>query len=733
MLYSAADLGFLSDRRRAKFLKSAKKRDPLLNAVASLEREARHQLEYARRRLISGHWNSADLDLRVTAIVPNYNHARYLQQRLDSILAQTYPHLDVLVLDDASTDGSREIIADYVSRYPGRVRAILNDRNSGNVFAQWRRGHSEAAGDLVWICESDDFCEPDFLESLVGAFGDPSVMLAFGRIQYADEAGVMQPGLDQYREAAEPGIWDGPLKRPAHEWFTGAFGTRNLIANVGGSVWRNAPIRSEDWEIARGFRVMGDWYLYSVIAGGGQIAYSPTATSYFRIHTTNTSAGSVQRERGYYEEYVRLMQALRARWAIPGATVDRFVSAARDTYTHAGPTGFSFDEVIDRNALMTVAARRPHVLMGILGFSYGGGELFPIHLANTLHRMGVLVSVLQLMTEMDHPDVRRMLDPGIPVYRADDLRRAGIANVLERAGVSIVHSHLASVEKVLIEEGRTSFPYIATLHGSYESMGVKDASIQRWVAGIDRVVYTAERNLEPFRRAGIDVRSFVKFRNAMPVDPEPFPQTRAELGISDEAVVFTFVARSEEGKGWPQSVEAFEELQRRHPLQDMALVMVGAGPETERARAIAKGNPRILFLGLQQRIHGLYRMSDVALAPTRFRGESFPLCLIQAMQVGTPVISTDIGEIRTMLESGTAPSGIILPNLDDDGAFVTEIVGAMERMIDPNVRARLAEGARLLGADYRMDALAAKYLALYEEVLSGTRAGAADRQVGNEA
>jgi glycosyltransferase involved in cell wall biosynthesis len=371
--------------------------------------------------------------------------------------------------------------------------------------------------------------------------------------------------------------------------------------------------------------------------------------------------------------------------------------------------------------------------MGILGFSYGGGELFPIHLANALHRMGVLVSMFQLTTDMDHPDVRRMLDPGIPVYRADDMRRIGIASFLARAGVSIVHSHLASVEMVLFDGGRISLPYIATLHGSYESMGVKEASIQRWVAGIDRVVYTAERNLEPFRRAGIDVRSFVKFRNAMPVDPEPFPQTRQDLGISDETIVFTFVARSEVGKGWQQSVEAFEELERRHPEQPMALVMVGAGPETERARAIAKGNPGILFLGLQHRIHGLYRMSDVALAPTRFRGESFPLCLIQAMQVGTPVISTDIGEIRTMLESGTAPSGIILPNLDDDSAFVAEIVDAMERTIDPHLRARLAEGARLLGADYRMDALAAKYLALYEEVLSAREGGAVNRQVARKA
>jgi glycosyltransferase involved in cell wall biosynthesis/SAM-dependent methyltransferase len=722
VLYSAANLGFLSERRRAKFLRSAKKRDPLASAVARLEREARHELVDARRRLINGEWNSADLDLRVTAIVPNYNHARYLRQRLDSILSQTYSHLDILILDDASTDGSRDIIADYVSRYPGRIRAILNEQNSGNVFAQWRRGHSEATGDLLWICESDDFCEPDFLENLVGAFSDPSVMLAFGRIQYADEAGTLRPGLDQYRETAEPGIWDLPVKRPAHEWFTGAFGARNLIANVGGSVWRNAAIRQEDWDIARGFRVMGDWYLYSVVAAGGQIAYSPTATSYFRIHTSNTSAGSAQRERSYYEEYVRLNQALGMRWNIPAKTVDRFIASARETYTAARPSDFAFDDVVNRARLAPVSGQRRHVLMGILGFSYGGGELFPIHLANTLHRMGVLVSMFQLTTKMDHPDVRRMLDPGIPVYRADDLRRMGLASSLERAGVTIVHSHLASVEMVLLDEGRITLPYIATLHGSYESMGVKDESVRRWVSGMDRVVYTAERNLEPFRRAGIDVSSFVKFRNAMPIDPEPFPQTRADLGISDEAVVFTFVARSEVGKGWQESVQAFADLARRRPGQQMALVMVGAGPETEKARALAAGHPNIFFLGLQQKIHGLYRMSDVALAPTRFRGESFPLCLIQAMQSGTPVISTDVGEIKAMIEADGSPAGIILPNIDDNAAFTAKLVDVMEEMLDPLTRARFAKCAATLGKAYAMDALALRYLALYDEALSSASA-----------
>jgi glycosyltransferase involved in cell wall biosynthesis len=276
---------------------------------------------------------------------------------------------------------------------------------------------------------------------------------------------------------------------------------------------------------------------------------------------------------------------------------------------------------------------------------------------------------------------------------------------------------MASVEMVMLDEGKVSLPYVATLHGSHEAMDIPDESIARWARQIHRLVYTADRNLESFRRVGVDEAGVRKFRNAMPVDDQPFPKSRAELGIPEAAVVFSLVARGEKGKGWPQAVRAFQQLEQRHPDRDMALLMVGAGEETEAGREAAGDNPRIRFLGLQQRIHGLYRISDVALAPTRFKGESFPLCLIQAMQVGTPVIATDIGEIRAMIEVGDHAAGLILPRLEDDDAFVAGIVAAMERMLDPALRSSLAEGARALGSAYSMDALAEDYIELYSEVV----------------
>ena len=63
---------------------------------------------------------------RVTVVTPNYNHARYLPERIDSILAQTFQDFELIILDNASTDNSREIIESYCERH--RATAIFNGR-----------------------------------------------------------------------------------------------------------------------------------------------------------------------------------------------------------------------------------------------------------------------------------------------------------------------------------------------------------------------------------------------------------------------------------------------------------------------------------------------------------------------------------------------------------------------------------------------------------------------------
>ena len=102
----------------------------------------------------------------ISVIIPNYNHALYLKERIESVLNQTYDNFEVIILDDLSTDNSREIIEQY-RNHPKVSQIVYNEKNSGSTFKQWEKGINLAKGEWIWIAESDDFCENNLLESLL--------------------------------------------------------------------------------------------------------------------------------------------------------------------------------------------------------------------------------------------------------------------------------------------------------------------------------------------------------------------------------------------------------------------------------------------------------------------------------------------------------------------------------------------------------------------------------------
>lgn len=719
MLYRLSQAQWLSKRRRERFLKSARKRDPMLLA----QKVDDFCLKYYRRinnnKLLSQRFSELGTKkgLTVTAIVPNYNHGKYLSKRLESVLNQTYPLIDIIVLDDCSTDDSRDIIKSYAAKHPSRIRAIFSSENSGNVFHQWQKGHSQATGDIVWICESDDFCEPTFVERAIRAFRDPSVMLSFGRVQYANSDGDFVQGLDGYREEGEPGIWDEKTVRPAFEWFRKSFGVKNVIPNVGGSLWRRHDIHNDIWKQASEFKVMGDWFLYSAVAGGGQIAYEPTAVSYFRIHENNTSGRKAQRTVEYYREYSRLMALLKSKWPIPDETLERFVAAAHRNFKNSRVAGHKFETFVNANELSAIKRKQHHILVGLLGFSFGGGEIFPIHLANALHRLGLVVSVLQMHSDDDQRQVKGLLDPAIPVYSADHVREFGVIKFLESAGVSLVHSHVANVDRLFLDNGTLPCAYMSTLHGSYEAMKVSKSRIDRWSKKIDRFAYLADRNLVPFEGLNVPESKFIKFRNAIPLDERPFPKTRADLGIPADAIVFCLAARAVEGKGWVEAVKAYLKVRERRPDVSTALLMAGEGATVAEAKASAAHDATIHFVGFVSEVHGLYKMSDIALLPSRYPGESFPLSLVQAFQVGVPCVTTDVGEIRHMSTFGSKEAGIIFSPTDDTEKFFEDLSDAMEQTLDDAHRSDLRKTAALVGKSFDIDQLASQYLEEYMSLI----------------
>lgn len=229
---------------------------------------------------------------RISVVVPSYNHAPFLERRLKSIYGQTYNDFEVLLLDDASTDGSRDILRLYAADHADHTRLITNERNSGSPFAQWARGIEAAQGELVWMAESDDYCDPDMLGRLVEPFKDPEVVLAYGIPLSVDREG--KPISYQFEDyAAELPLhrWRASYVASADEEVTSCLGIRNTVPNASAALFRrSAALAYINEPIWQRMRICGDWCFYLKIIQGGKIAFVKEAKSYFTHTAENTSA-----------------------------------------------------------------------------------------------------------------------------------------------------------------------------------------------------------------------------------------------------------------------------------------------------------------------------------------------------------------------------------------------------------------------------------------------------------
>ena len=105
-------------------------------------------------------------EVKVSVIVPNYNYARYLPIRLESILNQTFKDFELILLDDASTDNSIQILENY-RNHPNVSQLVVNKVNTGSPFQQWMKGILLARGEYIWIAEADDIADLQFLETCI--------------------------------------------------------------------------------------------------------------------------------------------------------------------------------------------------------------------------------------------------------------------------------------------------------------------------------------------------------------------------------------------------------------------------------------------------------------------------------------------------------------------------------------------------------------------------------------
>ncbi|MBO7657034.1 glycosyltransferase [Candidatus Saccharibacteria bacterium] len=236
---------------------------------------------------------------KVSVIVPNYNYARYLKRRILSVAQQTYPIYEMIILDDASQDGSRTMIkrmaAEAKRLQPEmKIKMIWNKENSGKAILQWIKGVDAATGDYIWIAEADDVAKKNFLAEVLKGFDeDPGVVLAYSESAIINKYGILiAPNFRKSRDKEGTGHFANSYIRPGQQEIEEIMAIRCTIPNVSAVVFKNTVGLKKFLKEAASFEQVGDWYLYAKLLKKGKIFYNKKSLNFFRIHKESATKRS---------------------------------------------------------------------------------------------------------------------------------------------------------------------------------------------------------------------------------------------------------------------------------------------------------------------------------------------------------------------------------------------------------------------------------------------------------
>jgi glycosyltransferase involved in cell wall biosynthesis len=215
----------------------------------------------------------------ISIVMATYNGEKYLREQVDSLLAQSYPTLEFIFVDDASSDSSIAILQEYASQ-DERIRLVTNPENQG-LLATFETGIRAAKGEMIALSDQDDVWMPDKIRLLAGAIGSHSMI-------YADSALTDAAGL-----------------------VTGKFSDRNYLCDYptglhyvfGTKAMGHAMLfKCEIIDIALPFPdyVGHDYILGFAAAALNGVSYFPETLVNYRQHSSNTMGADLSKGKKNY-------------------------------------------------------------------------------------------------------------------------------------------------------------------------------------------------------------------------------------------------------------------------------------------------------------------------------------------------------------------------------------------------------------------------------------------------
>lgn len=208
---------------------------------------------------------------KISIVVCNHNYGAYLAEALDSALRQDYAPLEIIVVDDGSTDHSRQLLEDYADR----VTVILGDY--GGQLPATNAGYAASSGDLVVFLDSDDVLVPDAIVTLAAGMTDPQVVKASGYLRVMDSQGALRGEHIPHRQSPS-GEYRAELIARGPGLYRAAFNS--------GNIWRR-DFLDRVMPLATDMLLGPDGFLNLLAPLFGKVVAIDAVVCHYRVHGNN--------------------------------------------------------------------------------------------------------------------------------------------------------------------------------------------------------------------------------------------------------------------------------------------------------------------------------------------------------------------------------------------------------------------------------------------------------------
>jgi glycosyltransferase involved in cell wall biosynthesis len=200
------------------------------------------------------------------------------------VLEQTYPNVELIVIDDCSKDNSHEVITSLLAHR--QFTYIRNARNSGTPFSAWQRVVSLGTGDYIWICESDDYADPKFLEVTVDALRkNTGAVVAYCDSWIVDEKGEKVDHTDSYFHGIwRESRWDHDFVRAGRSELRDFQLRGQTVPNMSSALFTAPAFRKAYHPFLKRLKLTGDWLFIGWILQHGSVVFCKQPLNHFRRH-----------------------------------------------------------------------------------------------------------------------------------------------------------------------------------------------------------------------------------------------------------------------------------------------------------------------------------------------------------------------------------------------------------------------------------------------------------------